>query len=134
MNIFNFLKEELYPQTNEVTTKIDSLRKKDKPKAIAEHAKNSEICAKAFEMFLEQYAKAARNLAITTLAQGGLYIAGGIAMKNLSQFKKPYFMQTFTKNYKHGDLLRKIPVFIITDYDVSLYGCANAIMHHEHFY
>ncbi|MBK7294754.1 MAG: glucokinase [Holophagaceae bacterium] len=62
-------------------------------------------------------------------AHGGLFLAGGIAAKNAPHFvEDPRFMARFERNYRaHLDLLtRATPVFLVHDYDLSLYGAAHA--------
>ena len=71
------------------------------------------------------YARAARNFALDTLARGGLYIAGGIAAKNRDSFSD--FMTEFVKNEVYKELLSNIPIYLITNYDISLIGSAYAI-------
>lgn len=74
------------------------------------------------DLYTHYYAQCARNWALATMALGGLYIAGGIAAHNAALFARQEFLEPFGRSYKHADLLRKIPVWVITDYAVSLYG------------
>ena len=68
-----------------------------------------------------------KNLAITTLCTE-LIIAGGIASKIL-----PFFEQSFVEffiqheNTQMRKILESITVSVITDYNISLYGAANAL-------
>ena len=60
------------------------------------------------------------------MAQGGIYIAGGIAAKNRDIFKTRIFMQEFL----NADTiwLKKIPIKVILDTKVGLYGaCIKAM-------
>jgi glucokinase len=59
------------------------------------------------------------------MARGGMYIAGGIAPKNIDCFTNEDFMVEFEINHTQHKVLKEIPVFIITDYNVSIYGAAN---------
>ena len=74
------------------------------------------------ELYTILYARCAKNFALEALALGGLYIAGGIAAKNLSLFQQQLFIDEFLKCGKQARLLHDIPVYVITDYNVSLYG------------
>ena len=60
------------------------------------------------------------------LALNGIYIAGGIAAKNLAVFKDQVFMDEFLACNRQIDLLKNIPIKIILDYNVSLYGAVIA--------
>lgn len=75
-----------------------------------------------FEWYSRFYARCAKNFALDALALAGVYIAGGIAAKNLPLFKQKCFMEEFINCAKHRELLEHIPVYVITDYNVSLYG------------
>jgi glucokinase len=83
---------------------------------------------KTFELYTRCYARCAKNFALDALALGGIYIAGGIASKNLPLFQLPIFMSEFTNCGKQQQLLKQIPVYVITDYNVSLYGIANYLV------
>jgi glucokinase len=68
-------------------------------------------------------------MALTFLPEAGLYLAGGIVTKNERFFlEDSRFMSAFTlhPNAKMRRLLRRIPIYVIRDYTVSLYGAANA--------
>jgi glucokinase len=77
-----------------------------------------------FTLYTKLYARCAKNFALDILARGGLYIAGGIAANNLEMFQLPQFMHEFVNCGKQAKLLKEVPVWVITDYNVSLYGAA----------
>ena len=79
---------------------------------------------RTFELYSQIYARCAKNFALDALALGGLYIAGGIASKNLPLFEREHFMREFTSCGKMHHILMQIPVYVITDYNISLYGAA----------
>lgn len=81
-------------------------------------------CARTYELYAKIYARCAKNFALDALALGGLYIAGGIAAKNLPLFEQPGFAQEFILCDKQQELLKRIPIYVIIDYNVSLYGAA----------
>ncbi len=55
----------------------------DPAAAIAIAAQQDSLCQKTMQTFVEAYGAEAGNLALKLLPSGGLYIAGGIAAKNL---------------------------------------------------
>jgi len=77
-----------------------------------------------FKLYAKLYARCAKNFALDSLALGGVYIAGGIAAKNLPLFERDIFMNAFVNCGKQQELLKGVPIYVITDYNVSLYGVA----------
>lgn len=101
----------------------------DAAKYIAENIRNNPNANIAMRLFTTFLGNAAQNVALHGSATGGLFIAGGIASKNLHLFENNDFEKAFYDNWKENirdDLLKKIPIYIITDYDISFYGCARA--------
>ena len=84
-------------------------------------------CRAAFDLFLRFYARSAKNLALDILAYGGVYIAGGIVAKNAAQFQRKAFIDEFISHSRMKPVLEQIPIYAITDYNVSLYGAARAL-------
>lgn len=87
-----------------------------------------DYCKETFTWYTTFYARCAKDFALNTLAFGGVYIAGGIAAKNLELFELPEFKNEFFANGKMNAILTQIPVFVITDYNVSLYGAAHYML------
>jgi glucokinase len=85
-------------------------------------------CARAYELFSTWYARCAKNFALDSLALAGVYIAGGIAANNISLFKIPAFWHEFVNCGKQMETLTTVPVYVITDYNVSLYGAARYLL------
>jgi glucokinase len=81
-------------------------------------------CWETFEWYTAFYARCAKDFALDSLALGGIYIGGGIAAKNLPLFELPAFKNEFLNCGKQQELLKQIPIHVITDYNVSLYGAA----------
>lgn len=80
------------------------------------------LAEKTMQLFMQLYGAQAGNLALMTLPRGGLFIAGGIAAKNLALFEQDYFMQAFLAKGRMQGILAKIPVFLIKNIDVGLHG------------
>ena len=102
----------------------DTLKPDDifKNRTIDKHA------ALTAQLYTTFYARCAKDFTLDALAMGGIYIAGGIASHNLDLFKQPAFMQEFINCGKHKELLQQVPLYIITDYNVSLYGTAAYVL------
>jgi glucokinase len=70
------------------------------------------------------YGRACRNYALDVLALGGVYIAGGVAAKMPQLVKHGAFGAEFRSSSTMGHLLKKIPVFLITNEESGLWGGA----------
>ena len=67
---------------------------------------------------------AAGNLALTVLATGGIYLAGGIARHIAPKLAEGGFMAAFLRKGRLQTLLERIPVRVILNPDVGLLGAA----------
>jgi glucokinase len=101
------------------------------PDSISRYAQQDERCQDTFRLYSVFYARCAKNFVLDALALNGIYIAGGIAAKNIHLFKKPEFMQEFVRCGRHSFILQQVPVFVIADYNISLYGAAAFIELHR---
>ena len=79
---------------------------------------------KTFEVFVDIYGAEAGNMALRTLARGGVYLAGGIAAKNQRFFTDGRFVKAFLRKGRFTDVLRAMPIDVITDEKVGLRGAA----------
>ncbi|WP_455209694.1 glucokinase [Kaarinaea lacus] len=76
----------------------------------------------AMQMFIKIYGAQSGNLALTCLASGGLYVAGGIAPKILPALQQGEFIEAFNEKSKMHNLLKAIPVSVVTNPKVGLLG------------
>ncbi len=99
----------------------------DRPAIISGHAERDALCRMTLDIWLRSYARAAKNSAILPLAPGGVFLAGGVAAKILGEMQSGTFMKEFLRcdipNIRA--ILGRIPVFVVMDYRIGLYGCAN---------
>jgi glucokinase len=87
------------------------------------------LAASTVNLFLEIYGAVAGNLALTLMAQGGLYIAGGIAPRIAQMFTESTFMRGFHAKGKFADLMRTFPVNIVLTPEVGLRGAIAIAAH-----
>ncbi len=80
------------------------------------------VAQQALQTFVKIYGAQAGNLALTCLATGGVYIAGGIAPKILPVLQQSEFMDAFNDKSKMHNLLKSIPVSVVTNPRVGLLG------------
>jgi len=106
----------------------------ERPAMIAEAAAAGDpLCGRVMRMFVRLYARVASDAAAVFMPTGGIYLAGGVAAKNLNFFTEAEcFMESFSKAYR--DHVKAIaaatPVFVVKDYAISIYGAANAAVHY----
>ena len=83
------------------------------------------LCAKALDLFVSMYGAEAGNLALKTLALGGVYIGGGIAPKILPKLQDGTFINAFSDKGRFGELLRSIEVKVALYPSTPLLGAAH---------
>jgi glucokinase len=92
--------------------------------SIAAAAGRDYLCERTMQLFAEAYGAEAGNLALKLLPYGGLYIAGGIAAKNLALIEAGGFMRAMTDKGRMRPLMEQVPVHVILNPQVGLIGAA----------
>jgi glucokinase len=82
------------------------------------------LCERTMQLFAEAYGAEAGNLALKLLPYGGLYVAGGIAAKNLALIEAGGFMRAMTDKGRMRPLMEQVPVHVILNPQVGLIGAA----------
>ena len=103
----------------------------DRAAKISNYRKDDELCAETFKLFTKFYGRCAKNFVLDSLSVGGLYVAGGIAAKNKDIFTTNEFLSEFEDAYRRSEVLRETPIYVINNYDVSLYGACFAAMYNK---
>lgn len=96
----------------------------DAAAAISQYAlqHQDDLASEALSLFIKIYGAQAGNLALNVIPQAGLYIAGAIAVKNLSPSYYDTFLTAFRDKGKMSALMEKIPVKLIMQTKVGLLG------------
>ena len=96
------------------------------PAAISDAAleRRCPSCVEALEIFVDAYGAEAGNLALRSLATGGVFIGGGIAPKILAALSDGRFMRAFVAKPPHVPLLSTMPVHVVANADAALIGAA----------
>ena len=81
-------------------------------------------CAKALDMFVDAYGAEAGNLALRTVATGGVFVAGGIAPKVLPALANGRFLAAFRNKAPFEAMLSKVPVKVVLNPEIGLLGAA----------
>jgi glucokinase len=80
------------------------------------------VAVRALDLFAAIYGAFAGNIALTVLARGGVYIAGGIAPKIAAKLKDGTLARAFTSKGRFSGLLSTFPLHVVMNSRVGLYG------------
>lgn len=116
VNIYRYLLH----RTGTDTATDPLLRAPDPAAAIA--TSDNPAARDALELFLSLYGAFAGNVALTTLAYGGVYLAGGIAPKLLQHLQRDTFARTFADKGRMRPVADAMPVYVVTNGQVGLLG------------
>ncbi|ADW16242.1 glucokinase [Desulfobulbus propionicus DSM 2032] len=94
-----------------------------------------EVAVRTLELFVDILADEAANLALKTLALGGIFLGGGLAPRLQPFLERQRFLAAFARgNYR--DMLGRIPVRIIRNPHTALLGAAacgaSLVAGHDH--
>lgn len=82
------------------------------------------VCVEALDLWTAVYGAEGGNLALKILALGGLYIAGGIAVKILPKMKDGTFFKAFREKESFARVLADVPVSVVLNESAPLIGVA----------
>jgi glucokinase len=85
---------------------------------------SNSIAEQALDLWISVYGAEAGNLALKTMATGGIFLGGGISPKVLPKLTSPIFMRAFLEKGRLRPLLEGIPVQVITNDKAGLLGAA----------
>jgi glucokinase len=78
--------------------------------------------SEAVQLFVAVFAAYAGNLALAFNPTGGLYLCGGLAVHLAEWFDPEAFQSAFAAKGRMADMVRRIPVFLVTRHDAGLAG------------
>lgn len=102
------------------------MESEDPAAVIARHALASSdaICVRALDVFASVYGAQAGDLALTVMATGGVYVAGGIAPRIVQKLTDGAFTAAFRDKGRLSQVLARVPVRVIVNRGVGLIGAA----------
>jgi glucokinase len=124
VNVYEFLRDS--GCAKESAELAEKLKTTDPAAAISKAALagSSPLAEKALDLWISVYGAEASNLALKTMATGGLFLTGGISPKILSKLTGPLFMQAFLNKGRLRPLVEAIPVQVVTNEKAGLLGAA----------
>jgi len=98
-------------------------RKNMKPERLREAAlEGDENAIKTLTTFVEIYGAYIGSVALFWHAQGGIYIAGGIANKIQDWMQTPAFFNALLNKGRMTDIVKSHPIYLVTNEKVGLMG------------
>jgi glucokinase len=124
-NIYAFLRDSgRHEEPSQLAARLNRVR--DRTPLIVSAAQEEElpICVATLEIFIDILAREAGNLALKTLATGGVFLGGGIPPRILSYLQRGSFMEAFLSKGRFRSLLSRMPVKVICRQDTAIVGVA----------
>ncbi|MCP3054084.1 glucokinase [Aurantimonas marianensis] len=82
------------------------------------------LSIEAVDLFATYLGRVAGDLALIFMARGGVFIAGGIFQRIMPILKTDQLRAAFEDKAPHSDLMREIPLFVVTEPLAALAGLA----------
>ncbi|MBX3532607.1 MAG: glucokinase [Rhizobiaceae bacterium] len=82
------------------------------------------VAVEALEIFVTCLGRCAGDMALIFMAQGGVYLSGGIAQKIVPALQKGGFRAAFEDKAPHSALMLQMPVSVLTHPRAALFGLA----------
>jgi len=87
------------------------------------------VCVRTLEMWVALYGAETGNLALKVLARGGVWVAGGIAVKIRAKMEDGTFFRAFCQKEKFAELMSQIPVYMVLNEEAPLIGAMSQAIH-----
>jgi glucokinase len=123
-NIYRYLREAgLAPEQPSVRAELET---EDDGTVIVRHAldRSDHLSLRALGLFWEVLGAEAGNLALTVVATGGVYIAGGIVPRLVQKLDSSPLLTAFRDKGRLSGLLSRIPVHVVMNPSVGMLGAA----------
>lgn len=124
VNVYEFLRDS---GSSSPSPELDAATKTgDAAAAISRAALDgsSPLAEIALDLWISVFGAEAANLALKTMATGGIFLAGGISPKILSRLRGARFMEAFCDKGRLRPLVEAIPVQVVTNEKAGLLGAA----------
>lgn len=124
-NIYNFLRDT--GRGKEIPAVAKEMESRDPNVIISQHADAATcpLCVQTLEIFISCFGAEAGNMALKSMALGGVYLGGGVSAKLAHHIKSAAFIHAFNDKGRLASVMEKIPVQIIMNDQAALLGAAN---------
>ncbi len=86
--------------------------------------KSDPVAEEALKFFVTALGRTAGDVALVFMSRGGVYLTGGIVQKIVPALKEGSFRDAFEDKAPHRELMRSMPVYVITHPLAALAGLA----------
>ena len=80
------------------------------------------MCVQTLEIFTACLGAEAGNMALKTMAMGGVFLGGGLPAKLLTHIQSVGFLHAFNGKGRMASLMEKIPVVVVLNEETALFG------------
>jgi glucokinase len=124
-NIYEFLRDT--GRGRELPEVAAEMEKSGVGFTISRYADSGEcqMCAQTIEIFISAFGAEAGNMALKTMATGGVYLGGGIPAKIFNKARCATFIQSFNDKGRLSALMQTMPVKIVLNDQAALLGAAS---------
>lgn len=129
-NVYEFLAQ--HPEYKQHVNPLISGKIRDAGKhggaIVSQYATNDvggdRLCSKAIEIFVSAYGSEAGVAALKWLPYGGLYLAGGVTVKNINHImnSKNQFMKSFHDKGRLSPAIHMVPLYVVMDQSLGQRG------------
>lgn len=125
-NIYDFLKDKKYGvEPPELARRMENEDDRSVVISSAGKAGEFELCEQALNLFATILAAQSGNLALTYLATGGVFLAGGIAPAIRDRLRQEAALEAYIDKKRLSRVVERIPWCVITDETAPLLGAAS---------
>ncbi|MEI6343885.1 MAG: glucokinase [Verrucomicrobiota bacterium] len=98
----------------------------DAAAVIDRHAADSscDLCRATMDLFVQTLGAECSNMALKTMAIGGVFLGGGIPPKIIELLRRPLFLDNFLEKGRLRPLLETLPVKVVLNDETALLGAA----------
>ncbi len=121
-NIYKFLRET--GRGKELPAVATEMKTTDPNRVISKYADSGAcpMCVQALEIFVGCLGAEAANMALKTMALGGVYLGGGIPSKLLHRIQSVGFLHAFNDKGRLSSVMESMPVMVILNDQAALFG------------
>lgn len=123
-NVYKFLRDT--GRGTEIPAVVAEMKTADPNAVISKYADNGQcaMCAKTLEIFVGCLGAEAGNMALKTMALGGVFLGGGIPTKILPRIQSVGFLHAFTDKGRLTSIMEATPVYVILNDQAAQIGAA----------
>ena len=92
--------------------------------ASKEAEKGDSLMKEALRIWLSNYGSAVGDLALQELCNGGLWIAGGTASKNIEGIRSKVFLEAMYNKGRFREYIKSLPLNVLIDPEAGLFSAA----------